>query len=108
MDSAVDTLQDPAPPNVSPSDSAYRRLRDRLLAGGFPLTRRLAEGGLGAEGGAKGPEKKTAKRGAKKAPAKKTAKKTTAKKGTAKKAAAEKRPARCSKSTDLLVLTSGA
>jgi DNA-binding GntR family transcriptional regulator len=48
MDSAVDTLQDPAPPNVSPSESAYRQLRDRLLSGGFPLTRRLAEERLAA------------------------------------------------------------
>src|SRR5882672_710609 len=49
MDSAVDTLQDPEAAETfetsktSPSDTAYRQLRDRLLAGGFPLTRRLAE-----------------------------------------------------------------
>jgi DNA-binding GntR family transcriptional regulator len=43
MDSAVDTAQDPAETADSPSESAYRQLRDRLLAGSFPLTRRLAE-----------------------------------------------------------------
>lgn len=60
MDSAVDTRQDPetaetvdgsqAPDVVDapPSESAYRRLRDRLLAGGFPLTHRLAEERLAA------------------------------------------------------------
>ncbi|ACU75301.1 transcriptional regulator, GntR family [Catenulispora acidiphila DSM 44928] len=48
MDSAVDTLQDPAPSNMSPSESAYRQLRDRLLIGGFPLTRQLAEKRLAA------------------------------------------------------------
>jgi len=40
MDSAVDTAPDPA---AAPAESAYRQLRDRLLAGAFPLTRRLAE-----------------------------------------------------------------
>lgn len=43
MDSAVDTAPDPAPAALSPSESAYRQLRDMLLAGAFPLTRRLAE-----------------------------------------------------------------
>ena len=45
MDSAADTAQDPtaAPAGDSPSEIAYRQLRDRLLAGSFPLTRRLAE-----------------------------------------------------------------
>jgi DNA-binding GntR family transcriptional regulator len=49
MDSAVDTAQDPvaAGPGAaaanSPSETAYRQLRDRLLAGSFPLTHRLAE-----------------------------------------------------------------
>jgi DNA-binding GntR family transcriptional regulator len=45
MDSAVDTAQDPAADGGanSPSETAYRQLRDRLLAGSFPLTRRLAE-----------------------------------------------------------------
>ena len=43
MDSAVDTAQDPAAGTDSPSEAAYRQLRDRLLAGSFPLTRRLAE-----------------------------------------------------------------
>lgn len=45
MDSAVDTTQDPAAALAadSPSETAYRQLRDRLLAGSFPLTRRLAE-----------------------------------------------------------------
>jgi DNA-binding GntR family transcriptional regulator len=48
MDSAVDTLQDPETSKASPSESAYRQLRDRLLAGGFPLTHRLAEERLAA------------------------------------------------------------
>jgi DNA-binding GntR family transcriptional regulator len=49
MDSAVDTVQDPAGPDqATPSEAAYRNLRDRLLAGSFPLTRRLAEGRLAA------------------------------------------------------------
>ena len=46
MDSAVDTAQDPVAATEatdSPSEAAYRQLRDRLLAGSFPLTRRLAE-----------------------------------------------------------------
>ena len=52
MDSAVDTTQDPgtaeeleadAKSKASPSETAYRQLRDRLLSGSFPLTRRLAE-----------------------------------------------------------------
>jgi DNA-binding GntR family transcriptional regulator len=55
MDSAVDTTQDPGGVEAetetetgeaaksSPSEAAYRQLRDRLLAGSFPLTRRLAE-----------------------------------------------------------------
>jgi DNA-binding GntR family transcriptional regulator len=43
MDSAVDTAQDPAAAARSPSETAYLQLRDRLLAGSFPLTRRLAE-----------------------------------------------------------------
>jgi len=43
MDSVVDTAQDPETAKASPSEAAYRQLRDRLLAGGFPLTRRLAE-----------------------------------------------------------------
>jgi len=45
MDSAADTAQDPAaaPDADSPSETAYRQLRDRLLAGSFPLTGRLAE-----------------------------------------------------------------
>lgn len=32
----------------TPSEAAYRQLRDRLLAGGFPLTRRLGEERLAA------------------------------------------------------------
>jgi DNA-binding GntR family transcriptional regulator len=50
MDSAMDTAQDPATTaqKDSPSDIAYRQLRDRLLAGSFPLTRRLAEERLAA------------------------------------------------------------
>lgn len=50
MDSAVDTTQDPATVagRDSPSEIAYRQLRDRLLAGSFPLTRRLAEERLAA------------------------------------------------------------
>ncbi len=49
MDSAVDTAQDPvatgpgAAAANSPSETAYRQLRDLLLAGSFPLTHRLAE-----------------------------------------------------------------
>jgi DNA-binding GntR family transcriptional regulator len=43
MDSAVDTVQDPEAAKASPSEAAYRQLRDRLLVGAFPLTRRLAE-----------------------------------------------------------------
>lgn len=50
MDSAMDTAQDPAAAQSadSPSETAYRQLRDRLLAGSFPLTRRLAEERLAA------------------------------------------------------------
>jgi DNA-binding GntR family transcriptional regulator len=48
MDSAVDTAQDPVAATDSPSETAYRQLRDRLLAGSFPLTRRLAEERLAA------------------------------------------------------------
>lgn len=50
MDSAMDTAQDPATTaqKDSPSEIAYRQLRDRLLAGSFPLTRRLAEERLAA------------------------------------------------------------
>jgi DNA-binding GntR family transcriptional regulator len=50
MDSAVDTPQDSATDAArdSPSETAYRQLRDRLLAGSFPLTRRLAEERLAA------------------------------------------------------------
>jgi DNA-binding GntR family transcriptional regulator len=54
MDSAVDTASDPQTPPASsdaadsPSEAAYRQLRDRLLAGSFPLTRRLAEERLAA------------------------------------------------------------
>jgi DNA-binding GntR family transcriptional regulator len=53
MDSGTDTLQDPAAfpassSKTSPSESAYRRLRDRLLSGGFPLTHRLGEERLAA------------------------------------------------------------
>ncbi len=44
MDSAADATQDPVEPAAdSPSEIAYRQLRDRLLAGSFPLTGRLAE-----------------------------------------------------------------
>ncbi|HEU5352904.1 MAG TPA: GntR family transcriptional regulator [Actinocrinis sp.] len=45
MDSAADTAQDPAavPAADSPGEIAYRRLRDGLLAGSFPLTHQLAE-----------------------------------------------------------------
>jgi DNA-binding GntR family transcriptional regulator len=48
MDSAVDTAQDPVAATDPPSETAYRQLRDRLLAGSFPLTRRLAEERLAA------------------------------------------------------------
>lgn len=48
MDSAVDTVQDPETARASPSEAAYRHLRDRLLSGAFPLTRRLAEERLAA------------------------------------------------------------
>ncbi|MFC1411140.1 GntR family transcriptional regulator [Streptacidiphilus sp. N1-12] len=49
LDTAPDPAADPAPQAVaksSPSEDAYRHLRDRLLSGSFPLTRRLAEGRL--------------------------------------------------------------
>ena len=50
MDSAADTAQDPATAAMrdSPSEIAYRQLRDRLLAGTFPLTHRMAEERLAA------------------------------------------------------------
>ena len=50
MDSARDAAQDPAaaPAADSPSEIAYRQVRDQLLAGSFPLTRSLAEERLAA------------------------------------------------------------
>ena len=58
MESAADTAHDPAadpamgpaqaPAADSPGEMVYRQVRDRLLAGSFPLTRRLAEEQLAA------------------------------------------------------------
>lgn len=50
MDSAADAAQDPAPAPAADAHSeiAYRQVRDQLLAGSFPLSRRLAEEGLAA------------------------------------------------------------